>query len=487
MNKLFILIFLLVLQLNSFSQSSDPSKPLSPYSQGNLGYLGSDFYTKNFSMANVGIAVYDVNSPNLKNPALLSYNKFTVLDVNLGFRNDYYSIDTNRSTYKSGALNSLNLIMPFSYKWTSAFSLTPLSNVSYGAGTTSHILGTVNDSILQYDTATGGLQRISWANGFNIYKGLNLGTSISYSFGNIRQNSYTKILTSSTSDVVNKAISSNYRGVDFQVGGTYHKDITVSKLDSGYVQKKDTFYVVKNNGKAKFYLRKELKSKDIESISDTIIKVGKEKVDQKIRIGLGAVYSTPLSWKQRRISTTNNSFYQILDTTNTSINTPSTIGVGISIGNTSKYNQWNLSFDYEIMSSYDYVDGSISKAIPASSKASLGIQYTPEVYSEKFFKKTTYSVGAYQSKTPYTYNNVQLDEVGIHFGFSFVDKARRSNESFRWREKSTERINAISRYNIGFGVGVLGANESTSIQQAFFKINLGISLNSEWFIRRKIN
>ena len=73
----------------------------------------------------------------------------------------------------------------------------------------------------------------------------------------------------------------------------------------------------------------------------------------------------------------------------------------------------------------------------------VGFQYTPQIESESFVKNTTYSLGAYQAKTPYKdLAGDQLNEFGIHFGLSFTDKAKRSNESFRWREVSKRRLKA---------------------------------------------
>lgn len=533
MNKLFIVVLLVLVGVNSFAQD-DPKKLYSPYSQGNLGFEDSDFYTRNFGMANVGIAQHHIHSPNLKNPALLVYNKFTILDANIGYRNDNFQIDTSVRIENNAKLSSINLIMPFSYKWSSALSLSPSNNTSYGARTITPIIGTVADSISQFDTGYGGIQKVTWANGFNVYKGINFGAALSYSFGNITAVSGTEIINDNNSEIINKISSTKYNGFNFQVGASYHGDVTWAKPPVDYIPKKDTLFTVnvykeaiikRTDDASKYtdiqYLDTIVETKEVKSdsgmiqreiikyeikyidntkvfstkkilknselvIVDTTIKTQPKPV-RKLRLGLGSTYSTPLSWSQNRVDVIQNSFVSTIDTTVSGIEAPSKIGVGFSVGNLNLINRWSLAADYELTNSYNYSSGILNQVIPSNSKMSVGFQITPEVYSEKFFRKTTYSVGAYQAKTPYLYNGTQLNEVGMHFGLSFVDKAKRSNESIRWREKSGKRINALSRYNVGLGFGMIGGNEATAIQQTFIKFNLGISLNSEWFIRRKIN
>ena len=527
MNKhLHLLIFFTVLTVVSKAQF-DPNQAFAPYSQGNLGVLSTDFYTKNFGMANVGNAISDKYSPNLKNGSLLTKNKFSILDVNYGFTRE--NLDYNGSKYNTGggAIKSLNIVMPMSYKWTTAVSLTPYSTVNNSATSTTLIEGTT-DSLFQYDESKGSLQRVTWSNGINVYKGLNLGAIASYTFGDITKEVNTVLVGDDNITKTNQ--SSKYSGVDWGVSASFEKGFTYYRVPEDYIPKRDTLFNILITKKEKEINKKEYKYNSKWSAYDTVYKERKlkldtvyttvvdtiykmkkivsknnakqvkknslvndtiiiveEKQDKKLKIGIGATYSTAQSWKRTTINATANTFFAVGDTNTVNVSTPSNIGVGISIGNDSRNNNWLLAFDYDMASAYNFQLGGISKSIPASSRMAVGFQLTPQIESEKFFKNTTYSIGAYQAKTPYAPTGEQLDEVGITFGLSFVDRARRSNESFRWREKSKTRLNYLSRYNVGVGVGMLGGSSATAIQQTFIKLNFGISLNSEWFVRRKIN
>ena len=486
MSKFITILFFTFTSILSFSQTS-PGVQFVPYAQGNLGFQKPDLYTKNFGMANVGLAHYNLNSPNLKNPALLTYNKFTILDVNLGMSIDNLEFNGSSSQKTSGSINSLNLVMPFSYKWTSAISLTPSTSSHYSAETKT-VFGNSTDTLIQSDTAFGGIQKIRWANGFNIYKNLNVGFAASYSFGNISKLIRTEV-TGINSQIVNDFVSSKYSGFDFEVSAAHHDVITWQKADPDFIPQRDTIVTIKENGKIRNVLMSDLrKNANLEAfVQDTIIEVEKGKKNRKLRVGFGATYNSPLNWKREDVTINSNEFISVGDTSENGVGSPSKLALGISIGSLSRNNSWSLAFDYEMETGYKYEVGTISNDVPASTRMSVGFQYTPQIESENFFKKTSFSMGAYQAKTPYTYNNEQLEEVGMHFGISFVDRAKRSNESFRWRAKSKKRLNYLSRYNFGMGVGTLGGDNTSAFQQAFIKFNFGVSLNSEWFVRRKIN
>lgn len=479
MIKKYTLIILLISSFWGMTQNQppkavDPKISYLPYSQASLGQIQTDFLTKNFGMANVGIAHFNKYSPNLKNPALLTHNKFTILDVNTGINNVNTSLNNANRNDRIVSLNSLNIVFPFSFKWTSAFALNPYSSTSYGASTKIHIQGTLNDSIIQSDSAFGGIQQFSWSNGFNISKSLSLGTSINYLFGNITKESETRLLGLNSENVLSKQ-SSNYSGFMGTISAAFNKEITWAKRRDDYM----STTVPENNEFKDLFEQFDIKTDEKEK--------KKKNTERKMKIGLGVVMTSPLDSKRRTISTLKNNFNEIIDTTTHKVELPTHIGFGLSIGNVGRQNSWVISADYETTNQYTYNLGNTTRNIPNTNKLSFGFQITPEIESENFLKNTTYSFGAYTSKTPYLYNNEQLEEVGMHFGISFVDKAKRSNESFRWRNQSKTRLNYLSRYNLGIGFGVLGGNTPTSIQQTFIKLNLGISLNSEWFIRRKIN
>lgn len=69
-------------------------------------------------------------------------------------------------------------------------------------------------------------------------------------------------------------------------------------------------------------------------------------------------------------------------------------------------------------------------------------------------------------------NNEDITDFGITFGVGLPLDA--TNDPF-------------SNINIGFEIGKRGTTSADLIQENYFKINLGISLNAKWFNKRTIN
>jgi hypothetical protein len=45
----------------------------------------------------------------------------------------------------------------------------------------------------------------------------------------------------------------------------------------------------------------------------------------------------------------------------------------------------------------------------------------------------------------------------------------------------------FSNINVGFELGRRGTTDANLIEESYFKINLGLSLNARWFVKTKIN
>lgn len=496
MNKIVVVCISLILSVPFSAKSQNrgnPSRAFSPYSAYGLGYLSSDFYSWNFGMANVGIAHYDESVANMKNPSLLSFNKSTILDINLGYRQDYLSIDTTLKYQSAAGINSLNFVMPISYTWTTAFSLTPVSDKATSS-TSSYLVPGTTQSILQSDTSFGGVQKASWSNGIAVAKGFRLGVGLDYTFGNLTDRVRTQ-LDSGGTNLIEERLETSIRGLEYTIGAFYQNKVVYVHADPTYIPKKDTLIYLRKGDKKWPMSAEKLRKLQTDAVDfryDTIIKTEGGNKDRTLQFSIGATYGAPAIWQEtgvRSITWITNEFGAVgYDTTTSSPNRTSRMGVGFAVGNTSMIGRWTLAGDVEMTNWSKYSPEGGTPTLADASRMSLGFQYTPEIQAPQgFFKMVTYSVGVYQYHTPYMYSGQQLDEFGMHFGMSFVDRAKRANESFRWMEATDKRINTLSRYNVGMAIGKLGYNNDQAIQQMFIKVNLGISLNSEWFLRRKIN
>ena len=64
--------------------------------------------------------------------------------------------------------------------------------------------------------------------------------------------------------------------------------------------------------------------------------------------------------------------------------------------------------------------------------------------------------------------NQAINEFGINFGFGLP-------------------FQGFSNINLGFEVGKRGTKNAGLIQEDFFSIRLGLSLNDRWFVKKKYN
>jgi hypothetical protein len=70
-------------------------------------------------------------------------------------------------------------------------------------------------------------------------------------------------------------------------------------------------------------------------------------------------------------------------------------------------------------------------------------------------------------------NNTEINNFGITFGVG-LPLASGNNVGF-------------SNINLGFEVGNRGTTDANLIKENYFKVNIGLSLNDRWFVKRKIN
>ena len=77
-------------------------------------------------------------------------------------------------------------------------------------------------------------------------------------------------------------------------------------------------------------------------------------------------------------------------------------------------------------------------------------------------------MGLRQESTGILTNNFEIKETGLNFGFGFP-------------------LPGYSNLNIGLEYGSRGSNNSTMLEEKFWTLRLGFSLNDRWFVKRKYN
>ena len=99
----------------------------------------------------------------------------------------------------------------------------------------------------------------------------------------------------------------------------------------------------------------------------------------------------------------------------------------------------------------------------------LGGFWVPDHTSFKFLKRITYRAGLRIEKSGMVVGGTEVEDFGITFGVGLP-----LSRSF-------------SNVNIGFELGKQGTTDGDLIEEEYFKINIGLSLNDQWFRKSKIN
>jgi hypothetical protein len=274
----------------------------------------------------------------------------------------------------------------------------------------------------------GGLNRVYLSIGFEPIKNLSLGATINYNFGSLR---YSRI--QSVEDVHFGTIDnreSKVNGFDFNYAADYKKQIG----------EKYTFYAHAGV------------NTQINLVSENSERIGS-------------------------FSTTNGQDIEVLDVNleaqnlrNTELKIPTRSTLGLGFGEERK---WFLGAEYSFqqLSSFENAFLRIENIqYDDASSLAFGGHFIPNYTSfTSYFSRITYRAGLRYNQTGMIVNNKEINNFGITFGFGLP------------------LGNNFSNLNLGFELGRRGTTDAGLIEESYFKVNVGLSLNDKWFIKRKIN
>ena len=156
-----------------------------------------------------------------------------------------------------------------------------------------------------------------------------------------------------------------------------------------------------------------------------------------------------------------------LDETTISLGNQYSFGLGIT-----KDKKWIVGGQYSQRNSADYVNNFISLdniTYANGSRLSFGGFYLPDYSSiTSYWKRIVYRAGVRFEDTGVLFNNQPLKETGISFVVSLP-------------------MAGFSNANIGLEFGKRGSQENGLIQESYWNLIVGLSLNDIWFIKRKFN
>jgi hypothetical protein len=409
---------------------------VSPYSYFGLGDFRAKSTVENRMMGGISMLGDSIHI-NLQNPA--AYGSLRLTTYSVGAHNKNYAFKSASETATSDIsdrgrvtnLDYLVLAFPLSPKSSFAFGIMPFSNVGYDLFKTS--LNANQDEVSTSYRGSGGINRVYLATGIEPIKGLNFGVAAHYNFGNQAYDRYQSI-----------------DGV--QLGTFDQREVTISGFDF-----------------------------TISAIANRKINMGNKEyrlhamVSRELQMNLNASNTQSLGTFQ----TSNGATRERLDVdlgylAETTIEIPSMTTLGLGIG---KDRNWFAGFEYssQDMSQFknDFLAVSNATYIAANT-IKIGGYYIPDYTAiSGIFNRITYRAGLRIENTGLLIEGDELQNKVASIGFG-MPIGSTANDRF-------------SNLNIGFEVGKRGTSTSSLVDENYFGVNIGLSLNDRWFVKRRIN
>ena len=399
------------------------SNTSSPYSIGGLGEIAFKGNAINRHMGGLDI-VSDSLHANINNPASLGDLKLVTYSLGLNYKSTKLSSSESNESVTSASIDYLVVAIP-TKKFTFGFGILPATSVGYRLQST--IDGEDINNVVNRNEGYGGLNQTFFSVGFKVFDFLNFGVSANYNFG--------KITNESSRQEQNIDFGTFFIKTSSLVGFNY-RFATQLKIQLTSEVRLDAmaYYVPKNSLNAtneSVYFTRSVTTQNLGDLENVDLAASNLK---KTSISLGDQYS---------------------------------FGLGIT-----KAKKWFVGGQYSQRNSADYVNNFISLdniTYANGSRLSFGGFYLPDYSSiTSYWKRIVYRAGVRFEDTGVLFNNQALKETGISFGVSFP-------------------MAGYSNANIGVEFGKRGSQDNDLIQESYWNLIVGLSLNDIWFVKRKFN
>ncbi|PJJ83969.1 hypothetical protein [Mucilaginibacter auburnensis] len=443
----FLLLFLLAgIMLDASAQSTATTS--SPYSRYGIGDLNPGVLPQNMAMGGIATAIDRINGYSQVNPLNpASYSAIGLTTIDVGLYASIFSLNQTGQTSQRDAnfrLSHLAFGIPISRGSALAFGLMPYSEVGYnytrtlnrGFNSTPASPADTNLTNLSY-RGEGGLSKAFLGYGFTIARNLKLGANISYIFGNLKQLNITEF--PNLYGVLNSRDEKSYSvgGVNYDYGAQYQWNLSLTRrIIFGYSAQAQSAL---NSQKSHIVSHYRTDGSGNESLpTDSIINIQ----GAKTKLQLPNVHHFGISYQRDQ---------KFL------------VGVDYTMGN------WSALT----------IDGA-NAGMSNSKTLNLGGQITPNANSiNSYWATVDYRAGLILDQTYFNVNNVtgggqtNIKSYAATFGFGLPLRA----------------VNGTSFYKINLAaeIGRRGTLTNGLVQENYFKIRIGFTLNDRWFQRYKFD
>ena len=473
-SKVFLLVGLMCWATIASSQNTTSS----PYSRYGLGELIPQNFMQNFGMGGTGVGMRSNRNINFNNPA--SYSALTITTFEAAFINKaLYLTDGNQTeNLNYPHISYLSFGIPvIKEKWGMSFGLLPFSNIGYD------YIHTVNDSsagdMTYFQTGNGGLTKAYIGNAIQFNPNTNI-DPLGLLLKPFAGKRYTIEIDSTGTEhrVYNKRIDSlivdrktpiSFGANAYFMFGSFTRD---QKVVYGDLANALNLWALQNTAVADVGFDFGVQYQK----SYTVYKGTKI---NKYNINLGATYAAGNGLKTKysnmvRTFTGTSDFGTIKDTISLIVedprilDLPSEFGLGFSY---EKENKWTFAVDYRTSDWGAIASNNSIFSYNNNYYVAAGLEIIPKYNDvESYLKRIAYRFGARYNTSYITINNQDLPEYGITFGLGLPLR----------REQT-----AVPQVNLGFEYGKRGQTGNDLIEETFFRLNVGITINDRWFIKRK--
>ncbi|MFN3530222.1 MAG: hypothetical protein ACK417_09920 [Bacteroidia bacterium] len=402
----------------------------SPYSRFGLGDLQPFSLAQHRAMGGITTTFYDSASLNLGNPASLSDLKLT--NIEFGTIGNIARLQSNSaSQYRSSFnLGYAMLGFPVSSRWGTAIGFQPYAFTNYNIS--SQVDSSFGNWREDYN-GRGGINQVSWSNGFALGKGFHLGLTVNYLFGTINQERLFIYPNPDSLFLFNVRVTDQVKVNDlsFSLGMQYRKALKPKgksgrAISVGLVAELPAAIGATNNFVAERF-----------TYVGTAIRVRDTVANQS---GIEGDINLPLALAFGLQYSVENKFVGALE---------------------AKYTNWS---DFSQFGRPDSLQNSMQFA--------AGFQYTPKydaIGDGAFFKTIRYRAGLRYHTGMLVLRDQQVSELGMTFGVGIP----------------TRRMMSRPYINFTAELGQRGSLNQGLVRERYVRMTLGFTLNDRWFIKRK--
>tara|TARA_Y100000768_G_C23977767_1_gene683994 strand:+ start:864 stop:2120 length:1257 start_codon:yes stop_codon:yes gene_type:complete len=371
-----------------------------------------------------GLNIYsDSVHLNLINPAAYSELKLVNYSVGVDYNNSSLKSENSNEKISTANINYLAVAIP-TKPLVFGFGIIPKSSVGYLLQSSDE---TVSPKQVNRYEGNGGVNTAFLSFGFKIFKKIRLGISGNYEFGSL-EHSNSRFLEDV--ELYTKVQSnSSLSGVNFTYSTLFREKINDNlTLHASYILKP----------------KSDLSSKNSQILS-TLKPDGSFGGDSE------------------------NIDLEALNLDETIITIPSSTTFGLGIG---KETNWFAGIDFTKTEGGGYENKLLNiknVRYEKGSKLSIGGFFIPNYDSfTSYFSRIVYRFGLRVEKTGLVIQNQPIDEYGINIGLGLP-------------------FLGFQNINFGFEFGKRGTKNAGLIEENFYSIRLGLTLNDRWFVKNKYN